>query len=372
MLKRVSWEVLGRRLYETIFEEAPFLESMFDRSALTMGIKLVDMIDSIVGALDDPAAVHRKMEGLGGVHHRHGVRALEHMPVFHGVVVKLLGEALGADLTDEVAEAWHWLWGWLTESMLVVERAYGERSSLIQQSWDAVTENLTTEEIGSAVYEALFEVRPGWKQLDAEHSSSFIMHAVYEMPPETGEACACAGVGGRVGVGRMGTFLGVLGRGEERWGGRGGYAHLIRGALQMAPNLQGLFTKPKAIMAVKLVNIVGLLISISASPTILVEIMRDVGVRHVVYGVAPHHLPVQPPRRPRVCTAVWSQRVSLLGAIKPSGARSTAWRRTASLSAVRVWAPGDVNVGFGWLAREDIRPGTPRKQCWPDPKAILA
>jgi hypothetical protein len=54
VLKRVSWDVLGRRLYETIFEEAPFLESMFDRSAITMGIKLVDMIDSMVGAPGRP------------------------------------------------------------------------------------------------------------------------------------------------------------------------------------------------------------------------------------------------------------------------------------------------------------------------------
>ena len=56
MLKRVSWEVLGRRLYETIFEAAPSLEPMFDRSALTMGIKMVDMIDSMVNNLDDMEA----------------------------------------------------------------------------------------------------------------------------------------------------------------------------------------------------------------------------------------------------------------------------------------------------------------------------
>ena len=159
VLKRVSWEVLGRRLYETIFEEAPHLESMFDRSAVAMGIKLIDMIDSMVGALDDMPAVHRKVESLGGIHHRHGVHALEHMPVFKGVVIKLLAEALGADLNDDVGEAWEWLWGWLTESMLVVERAYGEKASLIQQSWDAVNERLTVEQIGGAVYEALFEVR---------------------------------------------------------------------------------------------------------------------------------------------------------------------------------------------------------------------
>ncbi len=63
---------------------------------------------------------------------------------------------------------------------------------------------------------------------------------------------------------------------------------------QMAPNLKGLFTKPREMMAVKLVSIVGLVISVSASPTTMADVMRDVGVRHVVYGVAPHHLPVRP------------------------------------------------------------------------------
>ena len=131
-----------------------------------------------VGALDDLSVVHRKIEGLGGIHHRHGVHALEHMPVFQGVVVKLLSEALGPDLTDDVGEAWLWLWGWLTESMLAVEKSYGEKTSLIQQSWDVVNENLTTEEIGSAVYEALFEVRAALRATDFDVRSGFVMRRV--------------------------------------------------------------------------------------------------------------------------------------------------------------------------------------------------
>ena len=169
MLKRVSWEVLGRRLYETIFEDAPELESMFNRSAITMGVKLIDMIDSIITALDDLAVVHRKMEVLGGTHHRHGVRAQEHMPIFEKVVVTLLREALQEDFSDEAREAWGWLWEWLTESMTVVERAMGEDISLIQKSWDAVNESLTVEEIGSAVYDRLFEVI-----LTREYQTSFL------------------------------------------------------------------------------------------------------------------------------------------------------------------------------------------------------
>jgi len=231
VLKRVSWEVLGRRLYETIFDEAPSLEPMFGRSAVTMGIKMVDMIDSMVTALDDPPAVHRKMEGLGAVHHRHGVRALEHMPVFQGVVVRLLRGALLEEFTGEVAEAWGWLWGWLTESMLVVENASHAKASLIQRSWDAVNDALTVEQIGGAVYDTLF---------------------------------------------------------------------------QIAPNLKSLFTKPKEIMAVKLVNIVGLLVSVSASPGAMDALMREAGVRHVVYGVASHHVTV-------MCKAILSTLETALG-----------------------------------------------------------
>lgn len=160
VLKRVSWEALGRRLYETIFDEAPSLEAMFGRSAVTMGIKMVDMIDGMVAALDDPPAVHRRMEGLGAVHHRHGVRAREHMPVFQGVVERLLRGALLEDYTGEVAEAWGWLWGWLTESMLVVEAASHARASLIRRSWDAVNGALTVAQIGGAIYDTLFQV-PG-------------------------------------------------------------------------------------------------------------------------------------------------------------------------------------------------------------------
>ena len=89
---------------------------------------------SMIANLRDLATVHRKMEGLGDVHRRHGVQAQEHMPVFRGVVLRLLGDALEGDLTAEVAEAWAWLWEWLTESMLVVERAGSEKASLIQAS----------------------------------------------------------------------------------------------------------------------------------------------------------------------------------------------------------------------------------------------
>ena len=86
----------------------------------------------------------------------------------------------------------------------------------------------------------------------------------------------------------------------------------------MAPNLKGLFTKPKEMMAVKLVSIVGLLVSVSSSPATLDEVMVDVGVRHVTYGVAPHHLPVRGPAAGRRrCRALAIRRVTAGGEAVP-------------------------------------------------------
>jgi len=62
--------------------------------------------------------------------------------------------------------------------------------------------------------------------------------------------------------------------------------------VEMAPNLRGLFPKPRGLMADKLVNIIGLLASLADNPAELAATMRDVGTRHVNYHVASHHLPV--------------------------------------------------------------------------------
>ena len=40
------------------------------------------------------------------------------------------------------------------------------------------------------------------------------------------------------------------------------------------------------------VNIVGMLVTLSANPETVDEVIRDLGKRHVTYGVASHHVPV--------------------------------------------------------------------------------
>ena len=40
------------------------------------------------------------------------------------------------------------------------------------------------------------------------------------------------------------------------------------------------------------VNIVGMLVTLSANPETVDEVICDLGKRHVTYGVASHHVPV--------------------------------------------------------------------------------
>ena len=102
----------------------------------------------------------------------------------------------------------------------------------------------------------------------------------------------------------------------------------------MAPNLKGLFTKPREMMAVKLVSIVGLVVSVSASPTTMADVMRDVGVRHVVYGVAPHHLPVRRPRRQRSITREQRKLLFKLAPLPPPPCARQRQQLAISASAV--------------------------------------
>ncbi len=45
-------------------------------------------------------------------------------------------------------------------------------------------------------------------------------------------------------------------------------------------------------------NIVGMLVTLSANPETVDEVICDLGKRHVTYGVASHHVPVMKQVRP--------------------------------------------------------------------------
>eukprot|EP00960_Hanusia_phi_P043232 755945-Hanusia_phi.AAC.1 len=66
------------------------------------------------------------------------------------------------------------------------------------------------------------------------------------------------------------------------------YDHLFK----LAPNVATLFTKPREVMAIKMGNTLGTLVSFADDPESMKQQVTWLGVRHVLYNVRPHHIPL--------------------------------------------------------------------------------
>ncbi|EKX33177.1 hypothetical protein GUITHDRAFT_120658 [Guillardia theta CCMP2712] len=61
---------------------------------------------------------------------------------------------------------------------------------------------------------------------------------------------------------------------------------------KLAPNVASLFTKPREVMAIKMGNTLGTLVSFADDPESMKQQVTWLGVRHVLYNVRPHHIPL--------------------------------------------------------------------------------
>mmetsp|Transcript_2496 Transcript_2496/g.5982 ORF Transcript_2496/g.5982 Transcript_2496/m.5982 type:complete len:1471 (-) Transcript_2496:34-4446(-) len=69
------------------------------------------------------------------------------------------------------------------------------------------------------------------------------------------------------------------------------YDHLFR----LAPNVASLFTQPRVYMAVKMGDMLGMLVSFADDPDNMKQQVSCLGLRHVKYRVRPHHIPLMGP-----------------------------------------------------------------------------
>ncbi|EKX39126.1 hypothetical protein GUITHDRAFT_143733 [Guillardia theta CCMP2712] len=69
------------------------------------------------------------------------------------------------------------------------------------------------------------------------------------------------------------------------------YDHLFK----MAPNLTMLFTKPRSYMAVKMGDMLSMLVSFADSSESMKQQISWLGLRHVKYKIRPHHIPLMGP-----------------------------------------------------------------------------
>ncbi len=103
--------------YERLFALDPSLRSQFRADIDTQGKKLVDMMQAIVGSLDQPDQMLASARELGRRHHFYGVRDEDYDSV-REAMMWMFAETLGAQYTAEEDQAWRALYDLLAAAMI--------------------------------------------------------------------------------------------------------------------------------------------------------------------------------------------------------------------------------------------------------------
>ena len=133
-LVRESWQDVrpisdraAELFYERLFQLDPGLRSMFRGDMVAQGRKLMVMIDTVVGRLDQLGELAPAVQALGQRHAGYGV-ADEHYAIVGTALLDTLRAALGDAFDAKVEEAWAVAYGTLVGVMQ--EGASGDRGRL--------------------------------------------------------------------------------------------------------------------------------------------------------------------------------------------------------------------------------------------------
>ncbi|WP_257388602.1 globin domain-containing protein [Tahibacter caeni] len=111
---------LGRGFYAQLFRLRPDARALFPADLDQQVRKLIDMLGSIVRALDAPSQLARDFAELGRRHLGYGVSEEDYDDV-GAALLMALREQLGPAFTPEVEQAWATLYGDLAEAMIAAE-----------------------------------------------------------------------------------------------------------------------------------------------------------------------------------------------------------------------------------------------------------
>jgi hemoglobin-like flavoprotein len=110
--------------YKRLFALDPSMRGQFRADITSQGKKLLDMMQSIVGGLDDMDALLPAARELGRRHHYYGVRDEDYDTV-REAMMWMIAEALHGDFAAPAEEAWRQLYEQLAAAMIEGARAAG-------------------------------------------------------------------------------------------------------------------------------------------------------------------------------------------------------------------------------------------------------
>lgn len=121
-------DAFGRRFYAILFRLRPDTRALFPVDLDTQARKLVDMLASIVRALDAPERLAREFRELGRRHGGYGVREDDYDDVGASLLMTL-HEHFGEAFTPELEQAWAAVYGDLAEAMIAAESSAEVRTT---------------------------------------------------------------------------------------------------------------------------------------------------------------------------------------------------------------------------------------------------
>jgi hemoglobin-like flavoprotein len=124
-LVKVSWkifqsispELIGDVFYSKLFIAVPKVRALFRTPTATQSVKLIEMLNVIVGRLDRLSELTEDIKQLAIRHTGYGVKA-EHYPAVGEALLWTLQQGLGKDWNDEVKKAWSDCYQLLSQTMI--------------------------------------------------------------------------------------------------------------------------------------------------------------------------------------------------------------------------------------------------------------
>lgn len=109
-------EVAGALFYERLFTLNPDFRALFKHDMRVQGVKLMSMLDVIVGHLDDPDEILPALREMGERHVEYGVKDADYDAVRESLLW-MLEQVLGEGFTPAVSDAWAVCYAELAQKM---------------------------------------------------------------------------------------------------------------------------------------------------------------------------------------------------------------------------------------------------------------
>ena len=110
-------EGVATLFYDRLFAAAPGLRPLFPADMTAQRGKLMAMLITAVGLLDQPEKLVPALQQLGRRHVAYGVKP-EHYPIVGAALLDTLAAGLGAGFTPEVRAAWTAFYGVAADTMI--------------------------------------------------------------------------------------------------------------------------------------------------------------------------------------------------------------------------------------------------------------